>query len=56
MKQFVTLAVFATVMSLFSYSADARKTYLVKSENNMVAQPRVRNFDCTYCWVKDDDN
>ena len=34
----------------------ARKTYLVKSENNLLLQPRVQNFNCNNYIFKNNDD
>ena len=36
-------------------SVEARKTYLVKSERNLLTQPRVRNYDYTRCLKENED-
>ena len=36
--------------------ANARKTYLVKSENNLALQPRVLGYDCSKLLFKNDND
>ena len=34
----------------------ARKTYLVKTERNLLTSPSVRSYDYSYCPTKNDDS
>ena len=36
--------------------ATARKTYLVKTESNILKQPKVRAYDYIHCITEDEDN
>ena len=40
----------------FALTANARKTYLVKSENNLALQPRVLAYDCSKYLFKNDND
>jgi hypothetical protein len=40
----------------FALMSNARKTYLVKSENNLALQPRVLGYDCSKYLFKNDND
>ena len=47
---------YLTLSCLLLSVTGARKTYLLKSPENLQAAPRVRDYDCTKCLYQDDNN
>lgn len=52
---FNMLKYFMAAAALLLELGDARKTYLVKSERNLMTQPRVRAYDYTRCLKENED-
>ena len=49
----------STLIALLSLCAQARKTYFVKTENNLKLQPPVvqaTKYDCSGCYMENDND